>query len=98
MPIQKKKRVLEKMKISFLVILMSIWNPIINAKTKIIENKLYPKNYTLTITHSSEIQDSSQLIIKSNKSIYIFNSGPNKAYGQILYEKAKDRTYRERNT
>ena len=80
------------MKISFFVILMSIWNPIINAKTRIIENKLYLENYTLTITHSSEIQDSSQLIIKSNKSIYIFNSGPNKAYGQILYEKAKKKS------
>ena len=55
------------MKISFLVILMSIWNPIIYAKTRIIENKLYLENYTLTITHSSEIQDSSQLIIKSIK-------------------------------
>ena len=71
------------MKISFLVILMSIWNPIINAKTKIIENKLYPKNYTLTITHSSGIQDSSQLIIKSNK-VFIFNSGPNKTWTNTL--------------
>ena len=85
-------RVREKMKISFLIILMSIWHPIINAKIKITEKKLYFENYTLTITHSSEIQDSSQLIIQSNKSIYIFNSGPNKAYGQILYDKAKNKS------
>ena len=65
-------RVREKMKISFLIILMSIWHPIINAKIKITEKKLYFENYTLTITHSSEIQDSSQLIIQSNKNIYIF--------------------------
>ena len=85
-------RVREKMKISFLIILMSIWHPIINAKIKITEKKLYFENYTLTITHLSEIQDSSQLIIQSNKSIYIFNSGPNKAYGQILYDKAKNKS------
>ena len=82
----------EKMKIFFLMILMSIWHPIIKAKIKITEKKLYFENYTLTITHSSEIHDSSQLIIQSNKSIYIFNSGPNKAHGQILYDKAKNKS------
>lgn len=75
------------MKIFVLIILISIWHPLINAKTKVIENKLYFENYTLTITHSSQIQDSSQIIVGSNKSIYIFNSGPNKTYGQTLYEK-----------
>ena len=69
-PIQKKKRVLEKMKISFGNFNVNL-EPNNSIKTKIIENKLYLENYTLTITHSSEIQDSSQLIMESNKSVCI---------------------------
>lgn len=83
------------MKIYFLLILVSIWHPVINAKTKIIEKKLYFENYTLTITHSSQLQDSSQLIVASNNSIYIFNSGPNKTYAQILYKKAMKKPYKK---